>query len=221
MPHKQKPQQEEESGEGAPLWIISFADMISLLMAFFVMLTTFSGFGPAETAKLKKVGKAVLSPNFYGGWYKFHPKGAIGPQALAAGQLEKGSEKPTLEENKGSGLMAETEPGDFRTHKIILVKSKKIFWATGTTLSKDGRDFLGTMALFAGKIPERIVVSENGPGDDPQLGLLRAVSAVKYLNSKGIPKDRCSIGMKGMMLDKNSDTERMFEIALLDEKAYK
>jgi hypothetical protein len=35
---KQPPQ--EESGEKAPLWIISFADMISLLMAFFVMLQT-------------------------------------------------------------------------------------------------------------------------------------------------------------------------------------
>ena len=30
----------EEKGEQAPLWIISFADMISLLMAFFVMLLT-------------------------------------------------------------------------------------------------------------------------------------------------------------------------------------
>jgi flagellar motor protein MotB len=30
----------EEAGEKAPLWIISFADMISLLMAFFVMLLT-------------------------------------------------------------------------------------------------------------------------------------------------------------------------------------
>jgi outer membrane protein OmpA-like peptidoglycan-associated protein len=34
-----KPAQ-EESGEKAPLWIISFADMISLLMAIFVMLQT-------------------------------------------------------------------------------------------------------------------------------------------------------------------------------------
>ena len=145
----------------------------------------------------------------------------MGPKTVATGQAEKGSEKPTLEETQGSGLMAETEPVDFRTHKIILVKSKKMFWATGTTLSKDGRDFLNTMALFAGKMPERIVVSENGPGGDLQLGLYRAICAVKYLNSKGIPKDRCSIGMKGMVMDKNSDTERMFEIALLDETAYK
>jgi flagellar motor protein MotB len=37
---KNKPALVEEAGEKSPLWIISFADMISLLMAFFVMLLT-------------------------------------------------------------------------------------------------------------------------------------------------------------------------------------
>jgi outer membrane protein OmpA-like peptidoglycan-associated protein len=44
----------EEKGERAPLWIISFADMISLLMAFFVMLLTMA---MARSGKLCNEGE--------------------------------------------------------------------------------------------------------------------------------------------------------------------
>jgi hypothetical protein len=43
----------EEKGESAPLWIISFADMISLLMAFFVMLQTMAAPRSGTVAKPK------------------------------------------------------------------------------------------------------------------------------------------------------------------------
>jgi flagellar motor protein MotB len=221
MPHGQKQQQEEESGEGAPLWIISFADMISLLMAFFVMLSTFSGFGPGETAKLQRVTKAALAPNYYGHWFKYPPRATMGPQMTAAGQPEKGSEKPTLEKATGKGLLAETKPEDFRTRKIFLIESKKIFWAAGTTLSKDGRDFLNILASFANTLPDRIVINENGPGGDRELGILRAIVVVKYLNSCGVSKNRFSIAAKGMLPEENLKTERMLEITLLDESTYK
>jgi hypothetical protein len=59
---KQKPP-EEESGEGAPLWIISFADMISLLMAFFVMLLTMS---TAKSGKLCETGSGVFEQTLGG-----------------------------------------------------------------------------------------------------------------------------------------------------------
>jgi len=58
-----KPMPQEESGEKAPLWIISFADMISLLMAFFVMLTTLAA---ARSGKLCNQGEAAFDRTIYG-----------------------------------------------------------------------------------------------------------------------------------------------------------
>ena len=62
---------EEEGGESAPLWIISFADMISLLMAFFVMLSSFTSYDKSEEKKLRAAIKATLA--YAGGWKKFEP----------------------------------------------------------------------------------------------------------------------------------------------------
>jgi chemotaxis protein MotB len=215
MAGKQK-QQEEESGEGAPLWIISFADMISLLMAFFVMLASFSGLGPKESAKLRKVITAAIAPNFYGGWYKNPPLGTMGHQMPATGQAEKGSEKPTLEEAAGSGSLADTGLKDFRSRKVLLIESEKVVWASGTTLSTQGRDFLSNLCLLASVVPGRIAVSEVGSSENPDIGVLRAVAVVEYLGSQGVSKSRCSIGTRAILPETNFKTERMLEIVLLD-----
>ncbi len=223
--------QEEEGGEGAPLWIISFADMMSLLMAFFVMLSTFSGFGPSEAEKLQRAVRATLAPN-YGGWRPHYSRTAVGAQAPAAGQLSKGSEKPTLQDTQGQGLMKETQASDFRKRKVFLVESKTVFWGAGTTLSPGGRGFLDTLASFASQVPGRIVISENGPASQKaqdggqrtalssDVALLRATTVLHYLTTCGIPKGRCSVGVRGMSPDQSLEKERMLEIVLLDASVY-
>jgi chemotaxis protein MotB len=217
MANKPK-QQEEEGGEGAPLWIISFADMMSLLMAFFVMLSTFSGFGPAESAQLNRAVKVALSS---GGWFNEPPLSAIAQPIRAAGQMEKGSEKPTLESSQGNGMLAETKSDNFNNSKIFLIESKKVFWAAGATLSKEGHDFLDLFASFIKTRPERITICENGSETNSEIGINRAIAVITYLKKTGVPKSRFSIGEKGMLPEENFKTERMLEITLLDEGTYK
>jgi flagellar motor protein MotB len=77
----------EEAGEKAPLWIISFADMISLLMAFFVMLLTMAheksgkiayegeGIFEATIAGFKKSSSGFGMPVVFGGDTKKHGSG--------------------------------------------------------------------------------------------------------------------------------------------------
>jgi outer membrane protein OmpA-like peptidoglycan-associated protein len=219
MAEKPKQQQEEESCESAPLWIISFADMISLLMAFFVMLTTFASFGPAESAEITGIAKIALLPNY--GWFSSHPKTAIGPKTKAVAQAEQGSEKPTLEQRSDGMGLSETVPKDFRSYKVFLLESRIAFWANGTTLSREGRNFFNALASFVSKVPSRIIISESGPDNKIDFGITRSIVVMKYLVDKGISADYCNISTEGMSPTETFKGERMLEIVLLDESAVK
>lgn len=45
-------QQEEEGPKGAPEWVVTFTDMISLLVTFFVLLMTYSSLEPRDFVKI-------------------------------------------------------------------------------------------------------------------------------------------------------------------------
>jgi hypothetical protein len=211
-----KPKPPEEEGEGAPLWMISFADMASLLMAFFVMLTTFSGFGPKESAKLRQIITATLGPELYGGRYKEQPLGRMGRQMVSSGQGIKGSEKPTLEDPSGPGALLESKPKDFRSQKVFIIESSKAFLGSGTAISAEGREFFDPLALLLSKTTGKIAVSEVGPGHSPDTGINRAIAIIEYLCGKGVPKNRCSVGLRPTIPETNYKTVRILEITLLE-----
>jgi len=104
---------------------------------------------------------------------------------------------------------------------VFLAAPKKGLWGSGAVLSGDGRAFLDTLAAFANRVPDRLVIAENGPGNDSDMGLRRALSVVDYLISRGVSRDRCNIGAQGMLPDEEFAQGRMLEIVLLDESVYR
>jgi flagellar motor protein MotB len=215
---KEKPP-EEEGGEGAPLWIVSFADMAALLMAFFVMLTTFASFDKESAKEIKDIGTRIINS---GGWnYKNNYKALLAQQSSKnIDETRKGSEKPTADSESNGKTMKNTFAKDFRDHRVFLIESSQVFWSKGSALTSQGRYFLKTLAAFTRKMPGRIVISEYGP-DDSQLGLQRAWSAADCLIDAGIPSDMCNISAQTTLARQSAPKERMFEITLIDQSIYK
>ncbi|MEN6384439.1 MAG: flagellar motor protein MotB [Phycisphaerales bacterium] len=210
-----KKHEEEESGESAPLWMVTFSDMASLLMAFFVMLTTFASFGPEESEVIRGIKDIALKANY--GMFQAPPKTSI--SALKAkSQTEQGSEKPTLEPDLDGGAIKDKELRDFRNRKVFLIESRSIFVANTSALSPQGKDFLTTLASFVKEVRNRIIIiSESGADNNIEFGIARSMSALKFMVEQEISADYCNISAKGISPAENFRAQRMLEIVLLEE----
>jgi chemotaxis protein MotB len=221
-------QSDDDSG-GAPEWMVTFSDCMTLLLTFFVLLLSFSSFDEKTFRKLNMIFSGKLpsvSPHIRKDKDAFLPTEQIQPTE----ELDKGSEKPTLASGKQDYSEEETEPEDFRQLNVFVVPSNRIFWGKGRIISLKGRRLLSSMALLLKEVPNRTVVSESGPGDiggNNSDGLGRAWSVVEYLTTKGrLDKGRFNISKWGIMGQENLELagqagqetagERVVEITLLE-----
>jgi len=220
-------QTEKDDPAGAPEWMVTFSDCMTLLLTFFVLLLSFSSFDNRIFWRLKIIYCRALtniSPIRQSNRDSF-----LYLTPIKNPELDRGSEKPTLEKGDKDGLLEETQPDDFYKFKVFIVSSKKIFWGNGTVISSEGRDIMSTMASFLKRIPNRVVISENGTGDkeNEQLGLERAWAVLEYLNKQGLDKKRFSVSAASTIpQDKlenglvNGQLERAIEIVLLERSIY-
>jgi chemotaxis protein MotB len=226
-------QQEPDEAAGAPEWMVTFSDCMTLLLTFFVLLLSFSSFDerifqqlrnifadslPAVSPKTKKDKDAVSSTR----------------QIQATTDLSQGSEKPTLETGAENVSKQDTEPVDFHSRKVFLISSDRIFWGRGSAISPKGRKVMTIMASFLKNVPGPVVISENGMPNDKDnkySGLPRAWSVMEYFISKqNLDKNRFSISAtstlpqralkSGNLSFSTSQEERMLEIVLLERSIY-
>lgn len=212
--------------EGAPEWMVTFSDCMTLLLTFFVLLLSFSSFD--EVGKLQQLG-SVFASQFSIDLKTTREKDAVFPSVAVTEELQKGSEKPVLDADGRDRSKKETLSMDHRNRKIFLLSSGKIFWGKGTTLSPSGKKILFDMASFLKDMPNRIVVSENGQkteSRDEALGLQRAWAVIDYLSTEGaLDKNRISLSAAGTVAKGenagreqglSAKTDRTLEIVLLE-----
>jgi hypothetical protein len=221
-----RPRKKVESEElpGAPDWMVTYSDCMTLLLTFFVLLLSFSSFDEKVFDKMRVVFADALPA--VGPTNKFNRDAFLPPEQIESGDpLKNGSEKPTLENGQEGSL--KTGSASFHSQKVFLMSSGEIFWGNGTAISRHGREALATLATFLEQTPGRIVISENDPDGSAsrQSGLTRSWTVVKHLTtSHGLDKGRLSIsGAKTMpahVLKANlpaAADARVLEIILLEQ----
>ena len=230
---RRKEQSEPDETPGAPEWMVTFSDCMTLLLTFFVLLLSFSSFDDKIFAKLKIIFATSLS--------SASTVAKVNRDSFVPAirfkyteEPDKGSEKSTLKTGIEDNLKQETVPTDFRNRKVFLVPSENIFWGKGTVISGQGRRILAIVASFLKEVPNRVVISENTWGDKEnsnQSGLDRAWAVIEYLTTtQGIDKKQLSISAASTVAARSLDSDesrrseakskRMLEIVLLERSIY-
>jgi chemotaxis protein MotB len=210
---------EEDEPAGAPEWMVTFSDCMTLLLTFFVLLLSFSSFGENTLMHLGKsfakalpaVGLSYVSEQD-SAWKK--------QQAEDAEKITKGTETRTLAEDTSSNFMEEEKPLDFRNLKVFSVPSSSFFWGSGTAISDSGRKMLDAFAIFLRSVPSRVVISENGSDGNQNIGLQRTWAVLEYMTrQKELKKEMFSI-TESTTMRRSPAAQRMLEITLLERNIY-
>ncbi len=209
---------EEEPQAGAPEWMVTFSDCMTLLLTFFVLLLSFAGFSEKT---FKGIGTSFGNALSSVGTKQKSEKDSMwrNEQVKHREKLTKGTEVRTLIEEDSGNFMKEDRPLDFRNLKVFTVPSTIVFWGSGSAITKTGHEILDAFVIFLKSTPNRVVISENGPDAERTLGLSRAWAILDYMIKKGLDKNAFSITASSTIRNP-SKVRRMLEITLLERDIY-
>jgi chemotaxis protein MotB len=219
---REKKQLEPEAESGAPQWMVTFSDCMTLLLTFFVLLISFSSFGGGN-GKLRELGTIFKGEFSLGKQEKDNLESFISPtQVMPVDKIDNGSEKPTLDEGVSGNLNESNNDSDFQNRKVFVIASDKIFWGKGNVISADGRKILEDMAVFLKEANARVVISETSPEENSgnDTGLQRAWAVLECFTQAGLSKDIFSVSASGTVSAASVGADRKLEIVLLERSIY-
>jgi len=218
---------------GAPEWMVTFSDCMTLLLTFFVLLLSFSSFDDKVFPKMESAFSEGLSSI---GLQRKTSKEAfqLTPRIIFEEDPDVGSESPTVDGQYESNPSSSLDFMNFQDQKVFLVPSSKVFLGLGTRMSRHGRQMLTDVATLLKAVPNRVVITEHpvdGDGTTSEIGLTRAWIVTRFLTEdQGLQRTRFSISSAGTtdpktvrqsgLLASNPRADRVLEIVILERSTY-
>lgn len=203
---------EEEAGPGVPEWVVTFGDMMSLLLTFFIMLVSLSEIKQEEKYQAlvesikKQMGHASSMDSMVPGPVK--PRNAIVQQVA---NLARAKRKDLMR----GGEKVEAPTGENRLVQIIRPGNRTVvgtvvtFQEDSTQLSEPEKDKLRDLAIKIIGKPQKIELRGHttrkpiAPGlpyhSHDELAFMRTVAVKNFLvNELKIKEERIRLNLSGM-----------------------
>ncbi len=210
MPRQRK-QEEAKAGDG---WMVTFTDLMTLLLTFFVLLISMAVID--ERRKLVVMGS--VSGTFGAGEAHFNPlaDNPLRPQPVEPGAME----GPTGDLAPLKEQMHEEPPGDLNFMEnpfvqVLSIGEGALFTPGGHTLSDRGRDLLrrilptliyvknpvliaGHTAMDRGEGVGALTVNPDSEDDTWMLSMKRSLEVYRVLSEMGMPNQMLQVEAFGM-----------------------
>ncbi len=226
MAKKQRRKKEEESSGGAPEWMVTYSDMVTLLLTFFVMLLAMASF--EDPGRVDAVISSLQKAFGVGGYSPQRDRTSQNSAPAAAEEQKKDKIQPvltklveTLSKKISDDLVKMTRT---RTEVRVMLDERVLFAPGSTELHPSGYGIIASLAEAVGDKQVNLFVEghTDGTGEPVknwEISALRAVSVVRALEERGVPGERMQARGMGQyrpadMVDGDSSWNRRVELVV-------